>query len=259
MINMLISLNPVISTLISMVVVVLLGFIPYFLGRRLFRKHINKTTQNAAVILYRSVGILLGLMLSMNFVDTRSEYVKIQSSVELEAKEIEELKNDLERFGTDEAEQLVVSLFEYTNHVIEEEWPQLAKGRQSEKAQDLFLKIETGILQLEANLPYQKTLKNRLIKDIDEVSDHRHTRVFAGNVTMSWFLTVVFIGFLISAFLLCVHPAKALTLLFIASYSAFIGIVIYSIIALNHPFQGLTHVSVKPFQAVSQEFAQSND
>ena len=194
--------------------------------------------------------MLLGLMLSMNFANVRTEYVKIQDSVELEAKEISELVYDFDRFGSGDATTLQDKLLECLEIVINDEWPRLAEGSLSQKAQKLFLDIEDGILVLEPEFQYQQDLKARLLKDIDEISDYRSARIYAGNVSLNWFIGVVLFGFLMSSFLLCVNPVRLATLIFIACYSTFIGIVLYSIVDLNQPYHGLTHVSVKPFQTV---------
>ena len=65
---------------------------------------------------------------------------------------------------------------------------------------------------------------------------------------MPWFLVVVFIGYLISTFLFSVQPPKIITLIFVSLYAAFIGLVLYSIIALNQPYKGLTNISAEPLQ-----------
>jgi len=184
MIDAIMNLNPVFGISVSAVLLVIIGFIPYLVGRLLLAKHVDMKAENVATLLYRSVGILLGLMLSLSFIETRSEYVKIQNSVELEEKEITELGRDLVRLGSNDSKQLLSKLIEYTKTVISEEWSELAAGRQSQKALGLYEEIENGILAIKLDSPFQKDLKNRLLKDIDEISDHRTTRVFAGNVTM---------------------------------------------------------------------------
>jgi hypothetical protein len=227
-----------------------MGFISYLLGYRLFGRTADGKTKEVATLLFRSVGILLGLMLSMNFASVRTEFVKIQDSVELEAKEIGELASDFKRFGGDNAVKLRSKLLAYVKVVIDDEWPRLAKDSPSQKAQELFLEIEDGILALKPESQYQRDLKARLMNDIDEISDNRAARIYGGNVSLNWFIVVVLIGFLMSNFLLCANPLRLSTLIFISCYSVFIGIVLYSIVTLNQPYHGITHVSVKPFQTV---------
>jgi hypothetical protein len=249
-IDTLFKIDSVVSLLIFVLGIVLMGFIPYLLGYRLFGRTADGKTKEVATLLFRASGILLGLMLSMNFASVRTEYVKIQDSVELEAKEIGELTGDFKRFGGDDATELQSKLLAYVKVVIDDEWPSLAKDSPSQKAQELFLEIEDGILSLKPETQYQQNLKARLMIDIDEISDTRAARIYGGNVSLKWFIAVILIGFLLSNFLLCVNPLRLSTLIFISCYSTFIGIVLYSIMALNQPYQGIIHVSVKPFQTV---------
>ena len=250
MIEYILSLPTIVGIVISVVTVILAGLIPYLIGWRLFRNRIDERTQATAIVLFRALVLLLGLMLSMNFIATRGEYVKVQNSVDLEAREVRELSGDLYRFGTDESKLLENKLKEYVKVVIEEEWPTLAQGRLNIKPWRLFIEFEDGIISLRPETAEQKILKQRLIKDIDQLSDQRNVRIVAGNVAMPWFLVVVLIGFLISTFLFSVQPPKAITLIFVSLYAAFIGLVLYSIVALNQPYKGLTNVSVEPLQIV---------
>ena len=259
MIDTLFSTSSVVSLLIFVFGMVFIGLIAYLIGYRLFGTSADSNTKEVATILFRAVGVLLGLMLSLNFANVRLEFVKIQDSVEQEAEEIGELAGDFKRFGSEAATILHEKLIDYVKIVINEEWPQLAKGSESQAAHKLFYEIEDGILALKPESQYQQDLRNRLLKDIDELTDYRLARVFSGNVSLKWFLIVVLIGFFMSSFLLCVNPLRLTTLIFISCYSSFIGIVLYSIVALNQPYQGFIQVSVKPFKTVYQSLTLEPD
>jgi len=250
MIHTIISLNLAIGLSILIIFLISAAFIPYLLGRLLFAKHIDKDIKDVGVLLYRSVGVLLIFMLSLNFVDMRSEYVQVENSVKQEALNLGDIFTDLEKFGTNESNQLFIKLVEFTNITIHEELPLLEKGRYSEKAQELFREISYGIFSLKPQSPLQKELHKVLIKNIGEMSDYRVKRIFVATASTSWFIVVVFIVFLVNMFLLCVHPARVPILIFVASYSMAFGIVVYCIMAFSSPYQGLSKVSLKPFQLI---------
>ena len=77
MIDTLFSINSVVSLLIFVLGIVLIGLIPYLLGYRIFGRTADGKTKEMATHLFRAVGILLGLMLSINFANVRTAYVKI--------------------------------------------------------------------------------------------------------------------------------------------------------------------------------------
>jgi len=259
MIDALFEMNSFISFTAFILAFVALGFVSYLLGRWLIRGSADEKTKDMAGIVSRTVGVLLGLMLSVNFASMRTEYVKIQDSVELEAKEIGGLVRDFERFDTSEAGHLKAVLLEYLNVVIVDEWPELLRGHQSQKAENLFFQVDSGILVLKPLTPYQTELKKRLLKSIDEISDLRVARIYLGTGTLGWFIVVVLIGFLVSTFLLSVYPPGKVRAIFIACFAAFIGIVLYSIVALDHPYDGVMQVSVKPLQMVYRDSLSKSD
>jgi hypothetical protein len=71
------SLNTAIGLSVLVIFLTATGFIPYLLGRRLLGQYVDKNVKEGGVLLYRAVGVLLIFMLSLNFVDIRSEYVKV--------------------------------------------------------------------------------------------------------------------------------------------------------------------------------------
>ena len=77
----------------------------------------------------------------------------------------------------------------------------------------------------------------------------RSIRAEIAGIVLSVAIAACF-GFLISTFMFSVQPPKLITLTFVSLYAAFIGLVLYSIIALNQPYKGLTNVSVKPLEIV---------
>ena len=247
------NLSPFWGLALTTFSLIILGLTAYFMGRVLLSKYFDSSIETIGVNLFRANGVLLGLLLSMNFATVRSEYVKIQESVELGAKEITEISEDLKRYSSPEANNLLEQLGVYITVVIEEEWPILAKGQPHEKAWKMFNDLEDGILRLEPKSDEQALIKERMIKDIDELSDHRHTTMYSGNVSLNWFLFVVLVIFLSSSFFLSVYSVRRSTLIFFATYSGVIGVVLYSIVALNRPYQGLTYVSVEPLKIVSNQ------
>ena len=99
------TLPPIISVVIFVMAIILIGLGSYFLGRRFAARTVDGEMTNVATVLFRATGVLLGLMLSMNFATVRTDYAKIQDSVELEASQILDLNQDLKRFGSRETER----------------------------------------------------------------------------------------------------------------------------------------------------------
>jgi hypothetical protein len=253
MFDLLNSANPLAGLTITVLALVILGLASYLLGRRLLASRVDDHVRSLANHLHRTVAVLLGLLLSLTFSAVRSENAKIQSSVELETAQIGDLFQDLQRFGGEDAEALEIELFQYVQVLIDDEWPSLAQGMPSRSAWQAFRDLETGIVELTPAGADEVSLKSRMLEDLDEISDHRRVRESSGDVAMVWFLTIVLIGFAVSAFLMLSYDVTPVSLTLIAMYSAFIGAVLYSILALHSPFQGLTAVTAEPFLNLMRE------
>ena len=55
--------------------------------------------------------------------------------------------------------------------------------------------------------------------------------------------------------LLAVYPPRRRSLLLMCFYCIFVGVVLYFILALNHPFAGIARVSPEPFEIIAKGFA----
>jgi len=252
--NYLMSLHPLVSLTIFLTGMVLLGIGVYILGRYLPIGEVNRNSQRMGIWMFRSTGALLGFMLAVNFADVRSEFASIHTSMESEIAQLRDLRIDLDRYGGPDARSAADTLIDYTKNVAESEWEDLRHGRDSVKTWTLLYKLEDKLLTLEPETPLQEKLQNRMLVDIDEITDHRQARIYAKNLVMPWFQTVVMVVFILSIFYLSVYPKRISRMIFVGIYSLTIGLVMYSIISMTQPFAGLASISSQPFHDLHQEF-----
>lgn len=254
MTNFLMSLHPVVSMFVFLAGMTALGVFIYLLGHRLPKGSVNSTSQRMGIFMWRSTGALLAFMLAINYADVRSDYMNIHRSIEFEVAQLRDLRADLDRFDTPEARAVAATLTDYTRGVFETEWDALNKGVTALDTWVLFYAIEDGLLNLQPASPLQQLLHKRMLTDIDEVSDHREARIYAGNLVMPWFRVVVMVIFVFTILFLSVYPRRTARVIFVSLYSLVIGLVLYSIVSMTRPYQGFTQVSNQPFRDLHQEF-----
>ena len=252
--NYFMSLHPVLSLAVFLAGMVVLGIGVYSLGRKLPIGEVNNNSQRMGIWMFRSTGALLGFMLAVNYADVRSEFASIHTSMESEVAQLRDLRVDLDRYGGPDAAAAVDVLLEYTKSVAESEWDDLRYGRDSVKTWTLFYKLEDKLLALEPDTPLREKLQKRMLVDIDEITDHREARIYAKNLVMPMFQTVVMVIFILSIFYLSVYPKRTSRMIFVGIYSLTIGLVMYSIISMTQPFAGMAHISSQPFLDLHQEF-----
>jgi hypothetical protein len=250
LIEQLLYLPVFVGALLMMVITTLAGLVVYVLTYRLLAQSPQKETRRAANYLFRGMGILVSLFLSLTFADVMLELNQIEASIEREAIMIEDIHRDLARYDSDRARRAQVLLEDYLEAVIHKDWPALANDKLSEEARILFSRLEYEVLHLEDDTELQGILRSRIIADVDLVSDLRLSRLEQALAKPPLFLVVVIFGFLATMVCFGPHQPNKLTVTLVSLYTLLIGLVIYLILAYSDPFQGATGIDPTSLQYV---------
>lgn len=236
-----------------MALTTLAGLGVYMLSNRLLATSQPKEARRAANYLFRVVGILVSLFLSLTFADVVLELNQIEASIEREAVMLEDIYRDLDRYGSPRAVRAQSLVHDYLEAVIKHDWPALANDRLSEEARVLLGQLENEVLHLEDNSEVQGILRSRIIADVDMVSDLRLSRLEQAFDKPPLFLVVVVFGFLITMVCFGPHDPNRLTLVLLSFYTLLIGLVIYLILAYSDPFQGSTGIEPASLEYILQQ------
>ena len=254
MLDQFLNLPAAVGLPIFVLIIVVLGMVPYLLAYSLLPAQISDETKSVAQSVFRISGALLGLLLSLTFADIRSEVTRVKDSVELEAAQVVDMYNDLARYDSEEATALLQKLIDFTKTILDEEWVKLEESRSDSKAWDLFGELQLDILELKPENERQKVLVSRLLQDIDEISDYRQERFYHAKKDPPIYLYIALFGFMITMTLFCVHPPKLASLLFMSMFSTFVAVVMYFSLAMSQPFDGPMSVSPRPFEVIYHDF-----
>lgn len=149
MIDLLLSLPTLLGCLLFMGLTTAIGLAVYVVTYRVHArrdseeamKEVGEATSN----LMRVVGWLFTLLLSLTFTDVVGELARTETAIEGEAAAIADIHHNLRRFGTAETREIQTLLRDYTQSVIDDDWPALARGRLSERAGTLLRKVESSV------------------------------------------------------------------------------------------------------------------
>ena len=103
LIEQVLHLNVFAGALLLMVITTLIGLLVYLLSYHLLAASQTKEARRATSALFRVIGILVSLFLSLTFADVMLELNQIEISVEREAVMIEDSHRDLGRYGSERA------------------------------------------------------------------------------------------------------------------------------------------------------------
>ena len=242
---------------------IFLIFVPYVVLRALFSKRLGGDTETVAVNVMFRIGALHGLILALVFADVLIQFNSMRNNVAQEAAAVGDLLNNLKNYGPEETAQITDSVHAYLNSVIFEEWPALSDQvlqRQTWLQWELFY---LSILDLEPTSARDESLRERLIRDAEEIANSREQRLFTvaqGLSTPFWVIAIV--GFFFVTIPFFVYKPKLANLFLLTIFGAYNGMIIYFILALSSPFMGPVSLEPTPFETIEElrlaliEFAQ---
>lgn len=242
MVEFLLSLPQLAGAALVMVLATVAGLAVYIVSSGLISKRFNNELIEPMGNLFRLAALFVGLMLSFAFADVLSEKKAIDTAIAHEAAAVWDTFFNLQYFDTEEAFEARAKLIEYTESVIEDDWSQLETDQLSQRTGDLKMELTKHVLNLQPATPLQEKVWSGIMADIDELSDRRLARLDSALAEPPVFVYIVMIGFLVSMVCFGVYRPQGTLIATISIVSAFVGFMLYLVIALSDPYQGAFRV-----------------
>jgi hypothetical protein len=201
----------------------------------------------------QAIGVFYGLTVGLIAVGVWQSYSNAAGLASAEAATIASLYRDVSNYAEPERSQLQTLLAQYTQTVIDEDWPTHRKGISAAPSTDLVGPIQTALTGYEPKTQGQLALHTEALSAFNAFIVARRLRIDAvsgGLSVVMW--GVIWIGAAISiavGYLFYIEDAKLHGLL-IALIAAFLGIVVFVIIVNDRPFAGDTGLSPGSYQLV---------
>ncbi len=255
MLNIFVELHPLLGLLLSMLVAVALGLAVYFGSHKLISRYQAGDTGPPAS-LFGVVGVLVGLMLSLSFAKVIGDIRSIETAIVREAAAILDISDDLNRYNDQDAQEIRRLLVQYTESVISDDWPALAHDQLGRKTTATKTEILDRLSALKPTTAAQERLISRIEDDIDVLSDYRMVRLDSSLSAPPTYVYVTFLGFLLTMACFGAYPPQLPLTVLVGLYAAFVGLVLFMIMALSDPFQGIG-VTPTTFEHILQTMNES--
>jgi len=200
-----------------------------------------------------AVMVFYGLAVALMAVSVWQTYSEVTKLVSGEATALASLYRDVSGYPDSHRPKLQEELRRYVENIIQEAWPLQRQGKLPTAGVELMNRFQTDLIGFEPATEGQKLLHGETLRAYNQMILARRLRLDAVNTGLPpvmWVVIVVgaFIG-LTSAFFFKVkdtrlHDIQVLLL------AAFVGLVIFMIFALDHPFRGELGVSADSYQLV---------
>ena len=250
MLESLLDLPALLGCLAVMGIAVVLGLSVYGVAQRALFEDRQDELGDATRTIFLAVNLVFGLFLSLSLNDVLDELKAIDYAVEREAIAIADVFNGLGYFEPGGGGSAQEKLIEYTTAIIEDDWPSLARDRLGQRPGALPRELASLAMTLDVDDRARQAAWDRLIADMDVMSDYRLARLDHALTHPPFFLVVVLFGFVVVMTCIGLYRPTRTLIVLVSLYASFIGLVIYLILALSDPFQGIPGVDVAPLEIV---------
>ena len=182
---------------------------------------------------------ILGLVLSTAFGRVINDWGDIEAAINEEVAAMSDTIGALALYGSPDALATRDTVLVYATDVVDDDWPALADNRLGERADASFRQLVVEVLGLTPENQVQQDLRARILDDVDAMSDARQDRLSAALAQPRVFYMLSFLAFLVTMALFGVYKYRPTLVVLLLFYAGFIGLMLYLVLALSDPFQGV--------------------
>jgi hypothetical protein len=232
-------------------------------GMLLVRRSVTLSTleshNQVAGYIYSVVGVVYAVLLAFIAIVVWQQHTQVQGQIEQEANQLGDLYRNAQVFPQEVRTRLQSEIRAYGRIVVEKEWPALAKGEMTADAWTAYNQLWRAYQQFEAKNEHERLWYAKSLDQLDQLGDYRRLRLLSNRAAVPALMWVVLlaagvitIGF---SFFFGTQNRSAQALM-LAALSATVGLVLFLIWALNHPFAGLVRVEPTAFRQLSKTIDQ---
>ncbi|MEI6197993.1 MAG: hypothetical protein WCS42_27070 [Verrucomicrobiota bacterium] len=203
--------------------------------------------------LVQCVMVFYGLAVALIAVNVFQTYSDVSKIVSQEATALAALYRDVSCYPEPIRPSLQGQLRDYVHYVITEAWPLQQHGKIPAGGVELMNRFQTTLVSFEPVTEGQKLLHGEALRAYNNMIQARRLRLDAvGTALPGVMWAVVLVGAIIglsATFFFKVEDARLHGIL-VTLLAAFMGLVIFMILALDQPFRGDLGISAQPYQLI---------
>ncbi len=221
------------------------------LVRRKIGVEILSRHNDVAGFIYAVLGVVYAVLLGFTAIIVWEQFQGAKEVGEREANKLADLYRNAQVFPPQVRDEIHARLRTYGHMVVEKEWPAMARRKASPEAWSAFDQLWDSYYSFQPQGDHQVAWYTESVARMNELGDMRRRRLLSaqsGIPTVMWAVLLgagaIVVGF---AFLFGTKNTWAHVVM-IAGLSVTIGVVLFSIVALEHPYSGITRVTPEAFE-----------
>lgn len=232
------------------------------LVRRRVTVEVLEQHNEIAGFIYAVIGVLYAVMLGFTAIIVWERFDQAQAQVEQEANELGDLFRNAQVFPDDVRGELETKLRSYAQLVLEKEWSAMAEGKSSPEAWNAYNQLWLTYYRFRPQNEYERIWYTQSLTRLNQLGDQRRLRLLSsrsGGIPSVMWGVLLGAGAITIAFSYFFGTRNtAAQVLMTASLAMTIALVLLSILALEHPFGGITRVEPHAFDQLMVIFAGEN-
>jgi len=230
---------------------VALALLGFAVVRRFVPMEFRETHNANTAVIFGALYVMYGLLVGFSAYFASYQYDNAQRTAETEASSVHELHRLAEGFPDRERQKVQELTESYARTVIEDGWPLMQEGRVSAKAGTISVELRRGVLAFEPRTDWEDDLYAQSLTLIGELDQNRALRLLEvreGIPSILW--VVLILGGVTTVcftYLLGVRT-EWLHVFMIAAYTLFLALILFTIGALDYPFDGIVQVNPDAFE-----------
>lgn len=232
---------------------VVLAVVGLVLARRLVPFQVRESHNSHTATMFGALYVVYGLMVGFSAYLVADQFDAAQRTVESEAGSVEEIYRLAEQFPEQKRREVQGLAASYARTVIEEGWPRMERGRVSGRAGEIGDELRRSVMDFEPRTSAEQEVYAQaltLVQDLDEYRALRSLEVREGIPSMLW--VVLIVGGVITVCFTYLFGMRTPRLheLMVVAFTLVLALVLYTIRALEYPFDGIVQVTPQAFELV---------
>jgi uncharacterized protein DUF4239 len=235
---------------------VLLAVAGLAVAQRLVPLPIRQSHNDATGTIFAALYVLFGVTMGFSLLLVWQQYDAAQRLAESEAAHVEALYRLAGSFPEPERGQIQDLATSYTRVVVEEEWPLMAQGRTSPRAEALAAELRSSIQDFQPRTEAEQALQSEGLSQVGELDENRALRLLEireGFPPILW--VVLVLGGVITVAFTYLFGMETLWLhmLAVAALTVVVSHTLYTVSVLEYPFNDAARVGPDAFELVLRE------